>query len=228
MSRGGWEADVFGEKRKAFVGLFGGLDVLSNLLEVRFGRGEGIGGVLAEGLQGEARESFKLAVVAESGFKGGGHWREQTSMRESNQVPEFGRVQGSIGGMAELCLGHVNLPKAIGGGVAVASEDGGVVLFHGQGMLGESGCAIVVTELADGKQRRVKVMEDESFGRFWRKAGNGKGANGIRMNGGTVGHGDGDGVGICSNRSGTVRSRGKEMAGSAGVSYNWFCCRGII
>ena len=66
--------------------------------------------------------------------------------------------------------GQVNLPKAIGGGVAAASEDGLVRVGHSHVMLGEGGNTVSITELVNGEKRVVDVVEDESFGGFSREA----------------------------------------------------------
>jgi len=82
------------------------------------------------------------------------------------------------------------LPKAIGGGVAAASEDGLVRVGHGHVMLGEGGNTVSITELANGEKRVVNVVEDESFGGFSREAREGKGSNGGGKDGSAVGQQD--------------------------------------
>ena len=57
-----WGNIGVGQQRKLGVRWFGGPKVLADLFEVRFGWGNGIGGVLPESLQGQAGESFQLAV----------------------------------------------------------------------------------------------------------------------------------------------------------------------
>ena len=73
----------------------------------------------------------------------------------------------------------------------------------------------------------MEAIKDVGFGGFRREARDGKSSDGIRLDGGAIGHGDIDGWGVCGDRSGAVRSRGKEVAGGSGVSYYGLCGRGI-
>jgi len=51
------------------------------------------------------------------------------------------------------------LPKAIGGVVAVAREDGFVIVGHSHVMLGESGNTVSITELANGEKQVVMLLK---------------------------------------------------------------------
>jgi len=79
------------------------------------------------------------------------------------------------------------LPKAIGGGIAAASEDGLVREGNIHVMLAESGNTVSITELANGEKQVVNVVEEESFGGCSREAREGKGSNGGGKDGSAVG-----------------------------------------
>ena len=82
------------------------------------------------------------------------------------------------------------MPKAVGGGITAACEDGLVRVGHIHVMLAESGNTVSITELANGKKRVVNVVEDESVGGCRREAREWKGSNGGGKDGRAVGQRD--------------------------------------
>jgi len=111
-----------------------------------------IGCVLAERFQGQTRENLEFIGGSQGGFQGGWNWGAQGGMGESNEFFDLGGMKSSVGpvGKRSNSGGQVNLPKAIGGGIAAASEDGLVRVGHSHVMLGESGNTVSITELANG------------------------------------------------------------------------------
>ena len=143
-------------------------------------------------------------------------------MGESNKLADFGGMECSIGGMGGWSGRDIHLPEMVGGSAAVPGQDGGVAFGHSHGMFGEGGCAVSITELANGKQGRVEAVKDVSFGGGGGQAGNGKAAAGMGNNGGAVGHGHRDGQWVSKHiRKATCGGR-KEMAGGASVSNDRF------
>jgi hypothetical protein len=168
-----------GEQRKSGSLGFGGALVLPGLLEVGFGSGHSIESVLAERVQGQARENLEFIGGNQCGLQGGGNWEAQGGMGESNKLFDLCWMKSSVGpvGKRSSSWGQVNLPKAIGGGVAAACEDDLVRVGHIHVMLAESGNTVSITELANGKKRVVNVVEDESVGGCSRKARKRKGSS---------------------------------------------------
>jgi len=113
-------------------------------------------------------------------------------MGESNELLDLCEMKSIVGpvGKRSNSRGQVYLPKAIGGGVAAASEGGLVRVGHIHVMLAESGNTVSIIELANGEKRVVNVVEDESFGGCWREAGEGQGSNGGGKDGSAVGQRD--------------------------------------
>jgi len=105
-------------------------------------------------------------------------------------------MKSSIGpvGRGSNSWGQVNLPKAIGGGVAAASEDGLISMGHSHVMLRESGYTVSITELANGEKWVVEVVEDESLGGCSGEAQEGKGSKRGGKDGSAVGQQDQDGI----------------------------------
>jgi len=113
-------------------------------------------------------------------------------MGESNELFDLCGMKSSVGpvGKRSNSLGQVNLPKAVGGGVTAASEDGLVKVGHSHVMIREGGNTVSITELANGEKRVVNVVEDESFGGFSREAREWQGSNGGGKDGSAVGQRD--------------------------------------
>jgi len=85
-------------------------------------------------------------------------------------------------------------------------------------MLGESGNTVSITELANGEERVVNVVEDESLGGFCGEAWEGKGSNGGGKDESAIGQQDRDGI-MAGGHIGKAGCGGrKEMASGAGVS----------
>jgi len=168
-----------GEQRKSGSLGFGGALVLPGLLEVGLGSGDSIGGVLAERVQGQARENLEFIGGNQCGLQGGGNWEAQGGMGESNKLFDLCWMKSSVGpvGKRSSSWGQVNLPKAIGGGVAAACEDDLVRVGHIHVMLSEGCDTVGIAELANGKKRVVNVVEDESVGGCSREARKRKGSN---------------------------------------------------
>ena len=120
-------------------------------------------------------------------------------MRESHKLADLGGMQGCIGSMGDRSqrnrqvVGNVDLPEAVGGIAAVASQDGFIIVGHSHGMLGEGGCAVSITELANGKQGRVQLVKDVGLGGGKGKTGEVEMTNRIGGNGGAIGEGHRDG-----------------------------------
>jgi len=110
-------------------------------------------------------------------------------MGESNEIFDLCGMKSSVGpvGKRSNSQGPVNLPKAIGGGIAAASEDGLITVGHSHVMLGESGNTVGITELANGEKRVINVVEDESFGGVSRESREGKGSNSGGKDGSAIG-----------------------------------------
>jgi len=113
-------------------------------------------------------------------------------MGESNELFDLCGMKSSVGpvGKRSNSWGQVNLPKAIGGGIAAASEDGLIRVGDSHVMLAESGDTISIAELANGEKRVVNVVEDESFGGLSGESREGKGSNGGGKDGSAVGQQD--------------------------------------
>jgi len=167
------------EQRKSRSLRFGGALVLPGLLEVGLGSGHSIGSVLAERVQGQARENLEFIGGNKGGLQGGGNWEAHGGMGESNKLFDLCWMKSCMGPVGDRSNsgGQVNLPKAIGGGVAAACEDSSVRVGHIHVMFAESGNTVSITELANGKKRVVNVVEDESVGGCSRKARKRKGAS---------------------------------------------------
>jgi len=110
-------------------------------------------------------------------------------MGESNKLFDLRGMKSSVGpvGKRSNSWGQVNLPNAVGGGIAAACEDGLVRVGHIHAMLAESGNTVSITELANGKKRVVNVVEDESVGGCSREARERKGSNRGGQDGSAVG-----------------------------------------
>ena len=110
-------------------------------------------------------------------------------MGEVNELFDLCVMKSSVGpvGKRSNSWGQVNLPKAIGGGIAAATEDGLVRVGHSHVMLGESGNTVSITELANGEKQVVNGVEDESVGGCSREARERKGSNGGGQDGSAVG-----------------------------------------
>jgi hypothetical protein len=120
-------------------------------------------------------------------------------MGESHKLSDLGGMEGSVGSMrgrgrrSRHVVGNVNLPEAVGGIAAVASQDGFIIVGDGHGMLGESGCAVSVTELTNGKQGRMQVVKGVGLGGGQGKPREAEMANRIGGNGGAIGESHRDG-----------------------------------
>ena len=143
-------------------------------------------------------------------------------MGEADELFDLGRMKGGIGlvGRGQSSGRHVNLPEAVGGVAAMASENGLVIMHHSHVVLGEGGSAVGITELANGKQRRVEAVKDVGLGGGGGETGDGKVANGMGADRGAIGHGNRNGKRVSSDIGETRCGGGKEMAGGAGVSNN--------
>jgi len=141
-------------------------------------------------------------------------------MGESNKLFDLGRMKSSVGpvGRGSNSRGQVNLPKAIGGGIAVPGEDGLISVGNSHVMLGEGCNTVSITELANGEKRVVNVVEDESIGGLSGKSWEWERSNRGGKNGGSIGERDQDGIVLSGHIGKTSCGRRKEMASGASVS----------
>jgi len=174
----GKEIRIREQRKRERLG-FGGALVLPGLLEVGLGSGNIIGCVLAERFQGQTRENLEFIGGHEGCLQGGWNGESHGGMGESNKLFDLHGAKSSVGpvGKRSNRWGQVNLPKAVGGGISAACEDGLVRVGHVHVMLAESGHTVSITELANGKKRVVNVVEDESVGGCSREAWEWKGSN---------------------------------------------------
>ena len=179
LLQGRWKEIRIREQRKSRSLWFGGALVLPGLLEVGIGSGDSIGSVLAKRVQGQARENLEFIGGNQCGLQGGWNGEAHGGMGESNKLFDLCWMKSSVGpvGKRSSSWGQVNLPKAIGGGVAAACEDDLVRVGHIHVMLAEGCDTVGITELANGKKRVVNVVEDESVGGCSREARKRKGSN---------------------------------------------------
>jgi len=156
----GKEIRIREQRKRGRLG-FGGVLVLPGLLDVGLGCGVRVGGVFAERLQGQTRENLELIGGGQGGLQGGWNGEAHGGMGESNKLFDLCGMKSSVGPVREggNSWGQVNLPKAIGGGIAVASEDGLVRVGHSHVMLGESGNTVSITELANGEKQVVMLLK---------------------------------------------------------------------
>jgi len=114
---------------------------------------------LSERFLGQTWENFVLIGGSKGILQGGGNRGIQGGMGESNKLFDLGGMKSSFGpvGRGSNNWGQVNFPKAIGGGIAVAGEDGLVSVADSHVMLGESGNTVSITEPANGEKRVVNV-----------------------------------------------------------------------
>jgi hypothetical protein len=155
--------------------------------------------VFAEGLQSEARETCDQ-TFGQGFLKGGRNWAEKGTVREVHKLGNLGWKESGIGFMdnrsgtgwrrqrwKDLGNGLINVPEVVGAGAAVASQDCDVIMFNFHVVLGECGCAIGVTELADGQERRVEVFEDMGLCGCRGKMGNWESAYSVGCDGSSIG-----------------------------------------
>ena len=143
---------------------------------------------------------------------------------------------GGPNGRVFRSQGKVNLPKVIGGGIAVAGEHGFLIMGNCHVVLGESGYALSMEELANGEERGVEVVKHVSLGCSNGGARDGKAS----LDDSAIGHHDRDGVMLTGHIGKAGCSGRKEMACGAGVSndrdgiyrwgrgINWFGHNGFI
>jgi len=184
------------EQRKSGRFWFCGLLVLPGLLQVGLGCDSSVGSAFAERVQGQTGENFELIGGSQGSLQGGGNRGAQGCMGEGYELFDLGGMKSRVGpvGRGSNSWGQANLPKAIGGGIEVAGEDGLVSVGHSHIILGESGNTVSIAELANGEKRAVNVVEDESLGGVCGEAGEGKGSNGGGKDGSAIGQRDQDGI----------------------------------
>jgi len=109
-------------------------------------------------------------------------------MGESNELFDFGGMKSSVGpvGGASNSWGQVNLPKAIGGVIMMAGENGLVIVGLNHVTLCEGGNAVSITELANGEKRGVDVVKDETLCGCSGEAQDWKGSNGVGKDGSVI------------------------------------------
>jgi len=148
-------------------------------------------------------------------------------MGESNELFDLSGMKSSGGpvGRGSNSRGQVKLPKAIGGGVAAASEDGLVSVGHSHVMLCESGYTVSITELANGEKRVVDVVEDESLGGCSGEAREGKGSNSGGKDGSAVGQRDRDGIMLGGHIGKACCGGRKEVASGSSKMHSRFTRR---